>query len=459
MRQAIAGLMLAMTMTAAIVATPGAAGLQSTPEAMGTPVVDDVSEIQEAYDAAREQGLAQGRTVVETLLSDDPGSLFDRLSPQLQGMVGEAGLDDLIAGLEQSRARFALAEPATQFDGHLSGDTIEGYVYAGSLLGFSLQREGAAAGDHPLAGNWSGAMAAGQESIAISVEIVSRDGQLEGTISIPDFQIDAAPLDDVSYLEEAPIGIAIDDQALPRSPGMTMYWARHAWGDAQLGFQLGFDDAGTITTLQIAPEPQLPLDPMAGHESDTAFRLPFDGVWWVFWGGETALENYHVVAPNQRHALDMMIWNEGSTFSGDGTHNEDYWAWGQSVLAPAAGTIVAVLDGIADNQPGVTNTGEHPAGNHVVLQTGDEEFVFLAHLQQGSIQVQEGDEVAAGDLLGLAGNSGNSSEPHLHMHAQNRLDFFAADAVGLPLVFSDIVVDGEARSASAVGQGQLIGNA
>ena len=84
------------------------------------------------------------------------------------------------------------------------------------------------------------------------------------------------------------------------------------------------------------------------------------------------------------------------------------------------------------------DTADHPAGNHLVLQTGEEEFVYLAHMQNGSIQVAVGDAVNAGDLLGLTGNSGNSSEPHLNTHAQNRPEYVSTEEIlGLPLVFSE----------------------
>ena len=61
---------------------------------------------------------------------------------------------------------------------------------------------------------------------------------------------------------------------------------------------------------------------------------------------------------------------------------------------------------------------ERLLGNHVLLQCDDEIVLVMAHLQQGSVQVETGDEVLAGTLLGRVGNSGNSSEPHLHIHAQ-----------------------------------------
>ena len=93
---------------------------------------------------------------------------------------------------------------------------------------------------------------------------------------------------------------------------------------------------------------------------------------------------------------------------------------------------------------------------HVVLRTAADEFVFLAHLQQGSIDVKEGDKVKTGEFLGLTGNSGNSFGPHIHIHAQDEQDFFSRTATGLPLPFTGILLDGEPVSAASPVRGQLV---
>jgi murein DD-endopeptidase MepM/ murein hydrolase activator NlpD len=127
------------------------------------------------------------------------------------------------------------------------------------------------------------------------------------------------------------------------------------------------------------------------------------------------------------------------------------------VLVSAAGEIVAVVDGQVDNPPGQVGGAEvHPAGNHVVIQTAPDEYVFLAHFQSDTIHLTPGDTVAAGDLLGLAGNSGNSSEPHLHIHIQTEADFFDPTAQSVPLVFDDYLADGQPVAAGVPRQGQFI---
>jgi len=93
-----------------------------------------------------------------------------------------------------------------------------------------------------------------------------------------------------------------------------------------------------------------------------------------------------------------------------------YRIYGTHVLAPCAGVVVIAVDGLPDMQvPEVDR--EHMAGNHVMLRCAVAD-VLLGHLRPGSVQVRPGVAVAAGVWLGSAGNSGNTSEPHLHVHAQ-----------------------------------------
>ena len=169
--------------------------------------------------------------------------------------------------------------------------------------------------------------------------------------------------------------------------------------------------------------------------------MPFEGVWFTFWGGDTAIQNYHVAVPMQRHAFDFLIWKDGSTYGGDGTEVTDYWTYGQRVLAPAAGTLVAVVDGLPDQVPQTGSDTVNPAGNHIVIEVAPNEFILIAHLQAGSILVEEGDAVESGQHIGLVGNSGTTIEPHIHVHLQDAPEFSLA-ASGLPLEFTNYLADG-----------------
>jgi hypothetical protein len=86
------------------------------------------------------------------------------------------------------------------------------------------------------------------------------------------------------------------------------------------------------------------------------------------------------------------------------------------VLAPCDGSVVTAESGVADLPPPLVDR-EHIAGNFVFLNCGAA-HVLLGHLQQGSVSVRPGERVTAGQHVGAIGNSGNSDEPHLHVHAQ-----------------------------------------
>ena len=95
-----------------------------------------------------------------------------------------------------------------------------------------------------------------------------------------------------------------------------------------------------------------------------------------------------------------------------------YRIYGARVLAPCAGQVIIAVNGLPDMQvPEVDR--DHLAGNHVLLRCAVAD-VLLGHLHQGSVQIQVGANVAVGDWLGLVGNSGNTGEPHLHIHAQGQ---------------------------------------
>src|SRR5262249_45336578 len=124
----------------------------------------------------------------------------------------------------------------------------------------------------------------------------------------------------------------------------------------------------------------------------------------------------------QRFAIDWVRLNpDGKTFNGDPKDNKNYRAYGSEALPVAEGTVTEVKDGIPENVPGIDSravpiTLETVGGNHVILDLGHGRFAFYAHMQPGSLRVKVGDRVKTGQVLGLVGNTGNSTEPHLHFH-------------------------------------------
>jgi murein DD-endopeptidase MepM/ murein hydrolase activator NlpD len=129
---------------------------------------------------------------------------------------------------------------------------------------------------------------------------------------------------------------------------------------------------------------------------------------------------------------------DGRLFSGDGTRVEDYAYYGTPVHAVADGTVVNLYDAAEVQVPGpdAVPTGittENIGGNMIVVDIGGGNFAFYAHLQKGSLTVALGDKVTAGQELGLLGNTGNTTAPHLHFHVMDTSS--PLDAQGLPYVF------------------------
>ena len=180
------------------------------------------------------------------------------------------------------------------------------------------------------------------------------------------------------------------------------------------------------------------------ERNKTKLILPFKGEWTVFWGGDTKELNYHVENVAQKNAFDILITDEsGKSYKTDGKQNEDYYAFGKELIAPADAEVVLVVDGVKDNVPGEMNPIYIP-GNTVILKTSTNEFLFFAHFKQNSIVVKQGQKIKQGELLGLCGNSGNSSEPHLHFHIQNLEDM--TKATGAKSYFEEILVNGELKT-------------
>lgn len=179
-------------------------------------------------------------------------------------------------------------------------------------------------------------------------------------------------------------------------------------------------------------------DDYLDYHTMTALELPFNDTWFVVWGGRTIDNNHHATLDDQRFAMDVVQIQNGSTFIGDGKQNEDYYCYRDTLYAPGSGKVVEMVNSVAENIPGETNT-DQLFGNYVIIDHGNEEFSVLAHFVKNSITVMVGDLLDKGQAIGLSGNSGNSTEPHLHYHLQNKPSI--GHGQGLPAQFRDYYVD------------------
>lgn len=179
----------------------------------------------------------------------------------------------------------------------------------------------------------------------------------------------------------------------------------------------------------------------ASYQSDPVdFTFPLEETdWYVAHGGSEPAMNHHHHADlrAQNYALDIVGLN-GFGARAIGllpTSLKAYAIFGRDVVAPCGGEVTSVESDLQDLIPPNTDR-TNLAGNHVVIRCG-EVGVVLAHLQQGSVSVRPGDEAVAGQRIAKVGNSGNTTEPHLHIHA------IASDSADLSKISEPIIATGE----------------
>jgi Peptidase family M23 len=162
------------------------------------------------------------------------------------------------------------------------------------------------------------------------------------------------------------------------------------------------------------------------------------GTYYIAHGGTGGLLNHHWTSKSQRYALDIVRLNVvGMRAAGIYPMRLDKYAiFGDVVSSPCAGVVTASGGDLKDLAPAEMDEGK-VAGNHVVIRCDNSDaYVGLAHLKEGSVRVRVGDRVCVGQELARVGNSGHTTEPHLHMHAKRGGDPLSLlDGEGVPLRF------------------------
>jgi peptidase M23-like protein len=179
------------------------------------------------------------------------------------------------------------------------------------------------------------------------------------------------------------------------------------------------------------------------ERSAVAISPPVRGEWAAFNGPSNASGHRRLVlaldghtASGQRFAIDFLQVDSAGNSRRPGTDaskNSNYYAYGTELLAVADGIVAATKDSIPENVPGgravkidLTTVG----GNFVGIDIGGGKYALYAHVQPGSLRVKVGDRVKRGQVIALLGNSGNSTEPHVHFQIADGPSFLAAE--GLP---------------------------
>jgi hypothetical protein len=193
---------------------------------------------------------------------------------------------------------------------------------------------------------------------------------------------------------------------------------------------------------------RIPLDELAIEKTGAALvDEPFTGDRWLAANApsNTSLHRRAVIVLDgkprvpERYAIDWIkLGDNGDSYSGDQYKNSSYYAYNVPILAVADGKVTAVSDGLPENIPHKSKpVGEQTLvtmpGNNVIEDIGDGLYAGYAHLIPGTITVKAGDQVHRGQVLGRLGNSGNSTEPHLHLQVCNAPSFLICE--GVPMEF------------------------
>ena len=188
--------------------------------------------------------------------------------------------------------------------------------------------------------------------------------------------------------------------------------------------------------------------PVRFHEQQSDLHFPLRGAWWAIQGSDWSDMHKQEVF-SQTFATDFVrLGADNHFFAGDGMTAEQHYSWGQPIYATAGGKIAAVTHDMPDLQPGTApdprmfrGDPRRLLGNSVAISHGNGEFSYFGCLQQASAQVNEGQMVRRGALLGSVGNSGMSPGPHLHFHLAEGPNPFIDQ--GLPAKFSHFSAGGQ----------------
>lgn len=145
-----------------------------------------------------------------------------------------------------------------------------------------------------------------------------------------------------------------------------------------------------------------------------------NGLFVVIQGGPLPFFNHHSISHPQKYAADIIKISStflSSRFSFFASDNQNYVSFKQPLYSPCDGSVKEVVKNLPNNSKNISE--ENLSGNKIILACKDNIDVKLSHFNPGSIRLDQGVNVKTGDYLGDIGNSGNSTEPHLHIQANS----------------------------------------
>lgn len=183
------------------------------------------------------------------------------------------------------------------------------------------------------------------------------------------------------------------------------------------------------------------LDHIDQYVPKVKYQLPFHGEWYTGNGGVTKNTSHSWEIIPQRFAYDFYIVDEeGSSYNGDSKDLHSYYCYGKDILAPADGIVISIKNSFPDCR--IMDDGQADpdtpdiGGNRIIIRHSSTEYSTICHLMPQSITVNKGQKVRCGDVIARCGNSGNTTEPHIHFQVQNTAHFYSC--LGIPILFCNI---------------------
>lgn len=254
------------------------------------------------------------------------------------------------------------------------------------------------------------------------------------------------------------------DVTLPRSFGRT--WPRRLTHVIRYRLPSSTPDRTAIATTAVRAPATRP-----SQRAPIRIVPPLRGSGWIDANGccndPTSAHRTLLIPTNGSYrtpeifAIDWIQVVHGRFFTGDGSKLTDYPYYGTPIHAVAGGVVVSAINNRPQVPPNTSTADNHTlhtaadySGNSVIEKIGRGVYATYAHMQPGSVRVKAGQRLRTGEVIGLLGNSGNTTFPHLHFGIVDRADFFSNS---LPFAFKSFTVQGMAVPGPKPGTIKIIG--